>query len=294
VKFRGVFFICVFLVFGLSYPSAWINGVESGTPEHHFFRALEINKPGHVFFKFKNVTKTTTTLTGKPIEILFPKGNEKNWYAKYCFFGFCFTEEANSNTKLKPGQREEMTGTFFPLPGSKIGEKAKMVLDVWPTNSPELKERLWFYGVVVDPKTVLLKLNSTTCEINGKQQTLDAKPFINPTTNRTLVPFRFLGETFGAKIQWIEKEKKVTYELGDEKLTFILGTAEVKMQLGPDYSKMLPLESPSKLTNNRLFVPVRIVSELLGSMVTWEGSSQSIKIVFPHLPSENPVILPPK
>lgn len=292
MKSKIVIFGCIFLIFAFSYPSTKINGVESGTLEHHFFRALEINKPGHIFFKFKNITKTTTTLTGKPNEILFPKGNEKNWYAKFCFFGFCFTEEANSNTKLKPGQKEEMTATFYPLPGSKIGEKAKLVLDLWPTNNPGLKERLWFYGVVVDPKTVLLKLNSTTCDINGKQQTLDAKPFLDLNTDRTMVPFRFLGEAFGANVQWIEKEKKVTYELGDEKLTFILGSSDVKMQLGPDYSKMLPLESPSKLTNNRLFVPVRIVSELLGSMVTWDSKTQEIKIVFPHLPSENPVVQP--
>jgi hypothetical protein len=266
--------------------SVSVSSKEMGTPEHHFFRGLEINKAGHNFFKFQNTASKFSTLTGKPIETVYPKGNEKNWYSKYCFFGFCFNEEAQSNSRLKPGGKEEMTASFYPLPGAKIGERAKMVLDIWPTVDPSLKERLWFYGVVVEPKKVLLTVNSDVAIINDKEVNLDGKPFIDKARNRTMVPFRFLGETFGAKVEWFSREKKITYELGDEILTFILGVSEVKMQLGTDYTKMIPLESPSKLVNNRLYVPLRLVSELLGSMVTWDGKMQAITIVFPHLPAE--------
>lgn len=277
-----IFLIILFLVHPL-----WISkSVQQGTPEHHFFRGLEINKPGHTFFKFQNTASKFSTLTGKPIETNFPKGNEKNWYAKYCFFGFCFTEQAESNSRLKPGGKEEMTATFYPLKGAKVGEHASMVLDIWPTIDPSLKERLWFYGVVVEPKTILLTVNSLIATINSKMVTLDAKPLLDKTTDRVMVPFRFLGETFGAKVGWFPSENKITYELGEERLTFILGLSEVKMQLGEEYSKILPLETPSKLIGNRLYVPLRLVSELLGSMINWDGKTQGIKIVFPHLPAE--------
>jgi hypothetical protein len=274
------------LILLLLLPSVSASSVQQGTPEHHFFRGLEIDKAGHTFFKFQNTASKFSTLTGYPVETVYPKGNEKNWYSKYCFFGFCFTEKAESNTRLKPGGKEEMTASFYPLKGAKVGERAKMVLDIWPTIDPNLKERLWFYGVVVEPKTVLLTVNSQIAQINKKEITLDAKPYLDRTNNRVMVPFRFLGETFGAKVGWFPTEKKITYELGDEVLTFILGLSEVKMQLGPDYSKMLPLEAPSKLVNNRLYVPVRLVSELLGSMITWDGKTQGINIIFPHLPTE--------
>jgi hypothetical protein len=281
--YRSLLFLIIFF---LGIP-LWISrSVQQGTPEHHFFRGLEIDKPGHTFFKFQNTAGKFSTLTGKPVETNFPKGNEKNWYAKYCFFGFCFTEQAESNTRLKPGGREEMTATFYPLKGSKVGERANMVLDVWPTIDPSLKERLWFYGVVVEPKTILLTVNSLTAVINKKPVIMDTKPILDKTTDRIMVPFRFLGETFGAKVGWFPAEKKITYELGDETLTFFLGVSEVKMQLGQDYSKMLPLETPSKLISNRLYVPLRLVSELLGSMITWDGKTQEVKIVFPHLPTE--------
>jgi hypothetical protein len=270
----------------LILPIISAKSVQVGTPEHHFFRGLEIDKAGHTFFKFQNTANKFSTLTGKPIETVYPKGNEKNWYSKYCFFGFCFTEQAESNTRLKPGGKEEMTASFYPLKGAKVGERAKMVVDIWPTVDPTLKERLWFYGVVVDPKVILLSVNSSVAEINNKKKVMDAKPWLDKTNDRVMVPFRFLGETFGAKVGWFQNEKKITYELGDETLTFILGISEVKLQLGPDYTKILPLEAPSKLVNNRLYVPVRLVSELLGSMVTWDGKTQGIKIVFPHLPTE--------
>jgi hypothetical protein len=270
----------------LILPIFSAKSAQVGTPEHHFFRGLEIDKAGHTFFKFQNTANKFSTLTGKPIETVYPKGNEKNWYSKYCFFGFCFTELAESNTRLKPGGKEEMTASFYPLKGAKVGERAKMVVDIWPTVDPTLKERLWFYGVVVDPKVILLTVNSSVAEINNKKKIMDAKPWLDKTNDRVMVPFRFLGETFGAKVGWFQKEKKITYELGDETLTFILGISEVKLQLGPDFTKILPLEAPSKLVNNRLYVPVRLVSELLGSMVTWDGKTQGIKIVFPHLPTE--------
>jgi len=47
---------------------------------------------------------------------------------------------------------------------------------------------------------VILKLNSSTAVKNGKTVLLDVKPFIK--NNRTIVPLRFLAETFGCNINY--------------------------------------------------------------------------------------------
>ncbi|OAB35086.1 copper amine oxidase [Paenibacillus macquariensis subsp. defensor] len=47
---------------------------------------------------------------------------------------------------------------------------------------------------------VILNLHSNTVMKNGKTSLLDVKPYIN--NNRTMVPLRFLSETFGCKVNY--------------------------------------------------------------------------------------------
>lgn len=47
---------------------------------------------------------------------------------------------------------------------------------------------------------VTLKLNSSTAVINGKTVLLDVKPYIK--NDRTIVPLRFISETFGCKVNY--------------------------------------------------------------------------------------------
>lgn len=47
---------------------------------------------------------------------------------------------------------------------------------------------------------VILNLHSNTIMNNGKESLLDVKPYIN--NNRTMVPLRFLSETFGCKVNY--------------------------------------------------------------------------------------------
>ncbi|MGE8080098.1 copper amine oxidase N-terminal domain-containing protein [Peribacillus loiseleuriae] len=55
---------------------------------------------------------------------------------------------------------------------------------------------------------VILKLNSNTVVINGKTGLLDVKPYLK--NNRTLVPMRFLAETFGFNVNY--KNSTVTVD----------------------------------------------------------------------------------
>lgn len=56
--------------------------------------------------------------------------------------------------------------------------------------------------------TIELWINKTTVKVNGVSKTIDAAPVLSG--GRTLVPIRFVMENLGAKLQWDNKEKKVT------------------------------------------------------------------------------------
>ncbi|MFZ5822868.1 MAG: ABC transporter substrate-binding protein [Bacillota bacterium] len=51
-------------------------------------------------------------------------------------------------------------------------------------------------------KTVKLTIGSTTAYVNNEAKQIDAAPFIDPEYNRTLVPLRFVGEAFGATVDF--------------------------------------------------------------------------------------------
>lgn len=69
------------------------------------------------------------------------------------------------------------------------------------------------HGIFILPKVerimeIKLRINSELACVNGEEVLLDTKPIIK--NNRTLVPIRFIAETFGCDVEWDEKEKEIT------------------------------------------------------------------------------------
>jgi len=119
-----------------------------------------------------------------------------------------------------------------------------------------------------------LQIGSKSAYVNGVRKDLDAPPFIE--NGRTLVPFRFIGEALGAKIDWIAEEKKAVYELNNIKVEVIIGSTVAYVN-----GKPITLEVPAKISNGRTFVPLRFVSEALGASVIWEAQTKRIVITYP-------------
>lgn len=69
------------------------------------------------------------------------------------------------------------------------------------------------YGLLILPELeenmeIKLRINNKLAHVNGKEVMLDTEPIIH--CNRTMVPIRFIAETFGCKVEWNEKEREVT------------------------------------------------------------------------------------
>jgi hypothetical protein len=67
--------------------------------------------------------------------------------------------------------------------------------------------------VILPPKPaseVVLWIGSTRALVDGEEVQLDQPPEIDPRSNRTLVPLRFLAEVLGWKVVWNEGERKIT------------------------------------------------------------------------------------
>ena len=94
----------------------------------------------------------------------------------------------------------------------------------------------------------------------------DATPFIDTVANRTMVPLRAIAEGLGAEVDWddvtrtvsITREGQTAYVTIDAPLPGGMGTAVMQ--------------------NDRTFVPVRYVSEVLGAEVRWDDVNRAVYI----------------
>ena len=55
--------------------------------------------------------------------------------------------------------------------------------------------------------TILITIGSATVKVNGKEIKLDSPAFIE--NDRTYTPIRFIAESLGASVEWVEKDQKV-------------------------------------------------------------------------------------
>ncbi|WP_017753926.1 copper amine oxidase N-terminal domain-containing protein [Calidifontibacillus oryziterrae] len=113
--------------------------------------------------------------------------------------------------------------------------------------------------------------NEITVYLDGNRLSFDVSPTIQNGT--TLVPMRKIFESLGASISYDGKSQTVFASKS--------GT-EIKLQIGSKYplinGKKTEIQVPGKIVNGRTLVPLRFVSESLGAVVNWNGTTRTITI----------------
>jgi hypothetical protein len=148
-------------------------------------------------------------------------------------------------------------------------------------NFEELKEKIKY----VPPIIIILKVGNNKAKITKdeteREVILDTKPILYK--NRTMVPLRFISESFDAEVKWIPSptnEAQINY-----KNKFIIHlwlnntVARIEYPSDPDLKpKYLKLDTSPILVNNRLLVPIRFIGETFGAKVDWNSEEQVVEI----------------
>ena len=140
--------------------------------------------------------------------------------------------------------------------------------------------------VILSVFALVLSLNTyasqkTYLVVNGEYIKTDADPFIE--SGRTLVPVRFISENLDSIVDWFKEEKKVvitTKEEGTEikKVELIIGSDIAKLYDKDENVKEEKLDAAAKIVNGRTFIPVRFISESLGTEVGWDKENRVVLI----------------
>ena len=92
----------------------------------------------------------------------------------------------------------------------------------------------------------------------------DVKPIIE--NSRTLVPVRFIAESFGADVSFDDATRVIGISLGGKTIQMQLDSAEYTVN-----GETKTLDVPAKSVNGRTLIPLRALVEALGKEVFWDN-----------------------
>ncbi len=115
---------------------------------------------------------------------------------------------------------------------------------------------------------ILLKPSCEVAYVGGEKKIIDPNnklvaPFID--NDRTYVPIRFIAESLGATVGFDEATEMANITLGSSKIALKPNSKEIIVNGEPKTSDV-----PSKLVENRIFVPLRIIAESFGKKVGYD------------------------
>ncbi|GAB6447299.1 hypothetical protein bcgnr5369_14850 [Bacillus cereus] len=99
--------------------------------------------------------------------------------------------------------------------------------------------------------------------------------------NRVLVAFRPISEYLDANLKWDNKAKKATVTHKNKKIELTNGKKE-----GLVNGKKKKLDESVQIINGKVYVPLRFVSESLGTKVNWDAKEKIVTITVHEVVSE--------
>lgn len=111
-----------------------------------------------------------------------------------------------------------------------------------------------------------------TIELDGETLRPDVPPYIT-RTNVTMVPAGVISQGLGAGVKWDQASKTATISKGNDILMLTSGRPNAVVN-----GASVPLGTSVQITQGRVMVPLRFVSEQLGLQVVWDQAAKHISL----------------
>lgn len=117
--------------------------------------------------------------------------------------------------------------------------------------------------------------------INDKPLVTDTEAIIR--NNRTMVPFRAVFESLGAKnISWDEPTQSIVGSDGNITIKLVIGSYDIDVN-----GKISTMDTPPMIINSRTMIPLSAVSNALGAKVTWNAKKYVASVIKPIQTASN-------
>ncbi len=122
--------------------------------------------------------------------------------------------------------------------------------------------------------TIQLQIAETRARINRRNITMDAAPFL--LNNRTMVPLRFIAESFSCEVTYDAQNRAVEITFQDQTIRLQIDSKKVLVN-----GVEAEMDVPAIIHKQRTFVPLRFISEFFGARVEWVAATQEIILELP-------------
>ncbi|MBU5450031.1 stalk domain-containing protein [Acetivibrio sp. MSJd-27] len=128
--------------------------------------------------------------------------------------------------------------------------------------------------------SVALMLGKTNSLVKGELKSIDASGEVKATAidGRTVVPVRFIAESYGAEVGYEEATETVTVKLNDKEIKTVIGEKKITVN-----GKEIPIDVAAFTDeNDRTLLPLRaFVQDGLGKTIFWKetGTDQGLIVI---------------
>lgn len=109
--------------------------------------------------------------------------------------------------------------------------------------------------------------------VNNKQLRTDVSPYLMPSKNVTMLPFRAVGEATGASVDWDQANRKVEFRKDGHMIRLTIGDSNAEVD-----GQNVSLDVSASMRDGRTMVPLRFISESVGLKVDWNQRERIITI----------------
>lgn len=115
-----------------------------------------------------------------------------------------------------------------------------------------------------------------TIELDGETLNPDVPPYIT-RTNVTMVPAGVISQGLGAGVKWDQASKTATISKDNNVLQLTSGKTSAIVN-----GAAVRLDTSVQISQGRVMVPLRFVSEQLGLQVVWGSGYEAYFLIFRH------------
>ena len=129
------------------------------------------------------------------------------------------------------------------------------------------------------------KGHGTSIIYDGKEIEFDTEPVNLDGT--VLVPMRAVFEALGTNVKWDSETQTVHARKKAKTYSMTIGSAEITETKKDEIVETMTAEKAMQLIDDRTMVPLRVVGEIFGLDVDWDGESQTVKLTTPPEEEDN-------
>jgi len=125
---------------------------------------------------------------------------------------------------------------------------------------------VWQHMFIQPTQVIRLVVDSTTFTLKGEEMESDAAPFIDRTSGRTMVPLGIIADSLCIPVRFDSETRTVYITHNEDEISLLI-------------DEPLPREMGTPvIINDRIFVPARYVSWILGASVRWDANTRAVYV----------------